>query len=242
MEKAEYEKMDALEKEHFWFIAKRKYLQIILDRFAPGGNSKVLDVGCGTGAIMDLLKSRGYFAEGVDTSEEALKFCREKGHTVQLGSADKMDYADESFDLVLASDVLEHLENDAAAVREVSRVLKKGGLFIATVPAHKYLWSYHDVALHHKRRYTKKEFSNLLKQTFDVEQLSWIHSVIFLPTLLVRGIKTVFGKNAGESDVKKINPVLNVIGKICYLPEVFCFRFFGQLPFGVSLIGVARKR
>jgi len=231
--------MDKIEHAHFWFVAKRKYLSIVLDKYFPQGG-RMLDVGCGTGAVMEFLKSRGEI-EGVDMSEEALKYCRAKGLNVRQGFADKIDYADETFDVVFALDVLEHLENDGAAVKEIHRILKTGGLFIATVPAHKFLWSYHDESLHHKRRYAKKEFEDLLSKQFRVNLISWIHACIFLPTLIMRRMKKKFGKKTGGSDVKEINRLVNGVGKLCYAPELAYFKFFGKLLFGVSLIGVAEK-
>jgi ubiquinone/menaquinone biosynthesis C-methylase UbiE len=239
MEIKEYELMDKIEHDHFWFVAKRKFISIVLDKYLPQGG-RMLDVGCGTGAVMEFLKSRGEI-EGVDMSEEALKYCRAKGLNVRQGLADKIDYPDETFDVVLALDVLEHLENDEAAINEIHRILKTGGIFIATVPAHKFLWSYHDEYLHHKRRYAKKEFEDLLGKQFKVSLVSWIHTCIFLPTLIMRGVKRFFGKNTGGSDVKEINRFVNGVGKLCYAPELACFKFFGSLPFGVSLIGVAVK-
>jgi glycosyltransferase involved in cell wall biosynthesis len=174
--------------------------------------------------------------------EAALKYCRAKGLNIRQSLADKIDYPDETFDVVFALDVLEHLENDEAAIKEINRILKTGGIFIATVPAHKFLWSYHDESLHHKRRYAKKEFEDLLGKQFKVSVVSWIHACIFLPTLIMRGAKKFFGKNTGGSDVKEINRFVNGVGKLCYAPELACFKFFGGLPFGVSLIGVAVKK
>jgi ubiquinone/menaquinone biosynthesis C-methylase UbiE len=240
METREYELMDKIEHAHFWFVAKRKFLSIVLDKYLPQGG-RMLDVGCGTGAVMEFLKSRGEI-EGVDMSEEALKYCRAKSLNVRHGLADKIDYPDETFDVVLALDVLEHLDNDGAAINEIHRILKTGGIFIATVPAHKFLWSYHDESLHHKRRYAKKEFEDLLGKQFKVSLVSWIHACIFLPTLIMRGAKKFFGKNTGGSDVKEINNFVNRVGKLCYAPELAYFKFFGGLPFGVSLIGVAVKK
>lgn len=242
MEQKEYKEMENVEKTHFWFVAKRKFLQIILDKYVPLRNIKILDVGCGTGAVLDFLKDRGFIVEGVDNNEEALKYCRNKNLSVTLGSAEKMEYPDETFDLVLALDVLEHLSDPALAVKEVFRVLKKGGLFIATVPAHQWLWSYHDVALHHYKRYSKKDFEFLLEDQFSVLLVTWVHLCILLPTILIRKIYKIFNKQTEGSDVGEIGFFVNVAGRILYWPELLFFKFFRKLPAGLSLLAVAEKK
>lgn len=242
MEQTEYKEMDIVEKNHFWFVAKRKFLQIIFKKYFPSKTLRVLDVGCGTGAVLEWVKNMGHIGEGVDNSLMALEYCREKGLKVELGTAESMNYQNETFDVVLALDVLEHLDDDKGAVLEIHRILKKGGCLIATVPAHKQLWSYHDVALHHKRRYTQAEFSDLLKEQFQIKLITWIHSCILIPTWFVRKIGNVFKNNAGGSDVKSIHPVINCLGGICYLPEFKIFKIFGKLPVGVSLLAVVEKK
>ena len=241
MNTEEYAKMDLLEKEHFWFDAKRKYLKIILKKFNLKKGLRVLDVGCGTGAVLDFLKNFGFDAAGIDMSSEALKYCRAKNLKAHYGMADKIDFPDNSFDIIFALDVLEHLDDDIGAVAEVYRVLKKDGLFIATVPAHNFLWSYHDEALHHKRRYSKGEFGELIASKFKIKLLSWIHFYIFLPISILRIIKKTTGDKASGSDVKRLNYFLNLIAKICYLPELLYFKIFNKLPVGVSLVVVAKK-
>ena len=233
--------MEMVEKNHFWFLAKRKFLAMILEKYAPTKNLRVLDVGCGTGAIMEFVKQKGFTVSGLDINLEALAYCRQAGLEVSHGLATKMDFSDNSFDIVLALDVLEHVEDDGSAVKEIGRVLKDGGIFIATVPAHKFLWSYHDKALHHWRRYEKKEIEELISRTLKIKLITWIHACIFFPTLITREIKNVFRDVARESDVKKISSVNNIFGKICYLPEFVCFKIFGKLPLGVSLLVVAKK-
>ena len=242
MEQSEYKEMENVEKNHFWFVAKRKFLQMILDKYVIQKNIRVLDVGCGTGAVLDLLKDRGFMVEGVDNNEEALKYCRNKNLNVTLGSAEKMSYPDETFDLVVALDVLEHLPEPGLATQEIYRVLKKGGVFIATVPAHQWLWSYHDVALHHYKRYSKKDFQLLLASQFNVLLVTWVHLCILLPTILIRKIYKIFNKKTEGSDVGEISFFVNVAGRIFYWPELLAFEIFGKLPAGLSLLSIVEKK
>lgn len=243
MDQAEYKEMEMVENDHFWFVAKRKFLQVALGAFASGQNLRVLDVGCGTGAVLDFLREKGYQVEGVDNNAEAIEYCRAKGLHVSMGAAEGMNYPDESFDVVLALDVLEHLKDDRAALKEIFRVLKKGGHLIATVPAHQSLWSYHDVALHHHRRYSRVEWENLfLGDQFKIKLISWLHACILLPTWIVRKVYKILNKENKGSDVKKINWLVNSIGKLCYLPELAAFRVFKKLPAGVSLLAVVEKK
>lgn len=241
MEIEEYKKMDELESKHWWFVSKREFLRITIDRFVGKlKGKKVLDVGCGTGGVLQMLEGLGAEAEGVDVSQAALEYCRHKNLKVTLGDGAKLPYPDSVFDLVISSDVLEHIENDVTAVAEIKRVLKPGGVLIATVPAHQKLFSYHDVALHHARRYSKKQFIDLLAKSFPEVNVTWIHSALLIPAAVQRVIFRYIGKK--DSDVKMNNPIINRILSIWYVVEFSIYRIFKRLPFGLSLIGAARKK
>lgn len=148
-----YEEMRALEERHWWFRGRRRLLRALLERSgaAPGG--RLLDAGCGTGGNLVAFGP----GRGVDPAAEAVEACRARGLDVVRGSLEDLPFADGSFDLVLAADVLEHVADDARALRELRRVAAPGALLVVTVPAHPRLWSAHDVALHHRRRYRRAE-------------------------------------------------------------------------------------
>lgn len=241
MEELEYIAMDKLEKEHWWFVAKRNFLVEMLSRCGiVEGN--VLDVGCGTGAVMQFLAQRKYQVEGVDMSDTALNFCVKKGLRVSKGVAEKLPYPDDSFDVVTALDVIEHVPDESPVINEIKRVLKPGGVCIATVPAHQFLWSYHDVQLHHYRRYRKDGFEKIFQNKLSIEYSSWIHCFILVPALIVRMFVKIKKIKKNESDIKDSNIFLNKIMKIFYFFELFIFRVFKRLPFGLSIIVVARKK
>lgn len=242
MEKSEYARMEAVEANHWWFKAKRQYVAQALAWFGPAtAGAKVLDVGCGTGAVMEQMKSLGYEAYGVDMSADALHYCEAKELAVTLGTAENIAYPDANFDVVLALDVLEHVPDHAAAMREIARVLKPGGIFVSTVPAHPWLFSYHDVALHHVRRYRRAEFKKILETALTVEWVSWIHAVILVPATLRRLLVKKAGAS-GESDVQPAGTAITAVFTALYALERLWWRCWRRLPFGLSLIAVAKKR
>ncbi len=243
MEIAEYKQMDQIESDHPWFVAKRKFLSVVLDKYRLSlGRLKVLDVGCGTGAVMQFLAKKNFEVYGIDPSGEALKYCTLKGLSVKKSSAEKIDFSEDSFDVVFALDVLEHLENPELAVEEIDRVLKKGGIFIMTVPAHQWLWSYHDEFLHHKKRYNRKDIINLLDKKFEIVKISWIHGFILLPAMILRFFKQFQKNKDSSSDVKPVSYLLRSVMSGAYFLEVNLFKVFNSLPFGLSLLAVAKKR
>lgn len=235
--------MDRIESDHPWFVAKRQFLSLILDKYSSSVNRlKVLDVGCGTGAVMQFLIKKNFETHGIDPSEEALKYCAFKGLSVKKSSAEEIDFPENSFDIVFALDVLEHLENPELAVEEIRRVLKKNGVFIMTVPAHQWLWSYHDEALHHQKRYNKKDIINLLDKKFEIVKISWIHGFILLPAIILRFFKRFQKNKDNGSDVKPVSYISKFIMSGVYFVEINLFKFFGKLPFGLSLLAVAKKK
>ena len=239
MEPSEYIKMAEMEDTHWWFVAKRNILKLFIKKnIGEIKGLKVIDIGCGTGAILQMISDLGADAVGVDMSHEALKFCREKNLNVVLGKGESIPFESGRFDLVLASDVLEHVDDDAGAMREIERILKPGGVFIATVPAHQWLFSAHDHLLHHRRRYSKNEFRKLLENNFEDVKISWIHSAILIPAIVQRTLtKFIKFKDSGTSG----NAYLNKVMGLWYRIELAIIEKYNKSLFGLSLIGVARK-
>jgi 2-polyprenyl-3-methyl-5-hydroxy-6-metoxy-1,4-benzoquinol methylase len=242
MELAEYQKMDELEKKHPWFIAKRNFLISELKGVLVG-KERILDIGCGTGAVMKLLSEKGYQVDGVDSSDEAIGYCRDKELKVQLGSAEETSFDSESFDVVLALDVLEHLSDDGLGVKEMARVLKAGGTAIITVPAHASLFSIHDQRLQHYRRYSRNRLIGLFEEgEWEIKKVSWIHCLILLPVALGRLLSKANLSKKESSDVNSVNGFLSKILNSFYSTELFFYNIFGTLPFGLSLLIVVQKK
>jgi len=163
MKKTEYSRMAHHERTYWWHLGRLKIINTYIANHASGKkNMKILNVGCGTGGTLNMLEKFGA-VENVDVSDEAIAFMKKSGYKVKKVEGIKLPYKDNTFDLVGAFDVLEHIEHDEDALKEWLRVLKPGGFVVMTIPAHQWLWSDHDVSLHHFRRYTTKEVKNKAK-------------------------------------------------------------------------------
>ncbi len=166
----------------------------------PNSELRILDVGCGTGANLEMLSQFGS-AEGVDVSDEALEFCRQKGLTVQKGLAETLPYPDETFDITTALDVIEHLDDDIAGLKEMHRVTKTGGYSLIFVPAFMWLWGVQDDISNHRIRYTQKQIvERLEKAGFKVERATYANFTFFAPIL---GGRTSYEGNGNQAGIRK---------------------------------------
>jgi len=234
------------ETEHFWFVGTRTVIAQTL-RQALGARvvgARVLDLGCGTGYTLTRLPE-GVRAVGLDFAPAALALSsrRASGAALVRGDATRLPFADGCFDAVLALDVLEHLDSDAEAAREIGRVLKPNGVLIATVPAFRWLWSQHDEALDHRRRYTLSEVTELLRSAgFGIERASYYNFFLFPMIAGLRAWGRLWPRQTGrvEADVaippRPINRLLSaVLGAERHILTHASF------PVGVSCLVSARK-
>src|SRR5215210_1041354 len=186
-----------VEGSHWWYIGRRRILSSFVKEICSAVKDhrpKILDVGCGTGANLVMLGEFGE-AHGIDISQDALSFCRERGlNNVRHGAAEELPYDDETFDLVTALDVVEHLDDDAAGLKEFRRVLKEDGRILLFVPAFMFLWGVQDDVSHHRRRYTLPELLKVVREAgFEVERATYANITFFLPILLVRKFMQLTG-------------------------------------------------
>lgn len=240
MQKYLYNDLYTLEDKHWWHTAKRKLVSHFLRTFLFNSNGKILDVGCGTGKNLETFSKFGT-TWGIDTSREAISFCKKRGlKNVLMGNIEKIPFQNELFDAVTALDVLEHVD-DSKALIEINRVLKKGGILIATVPAFNWLWSRWDEVLHHKRRYSGDILENILKKNkFSVVKISYMYSFLLLPVLIMRMVKNIVYKDYYPSDFKLSNEFINnLVGSITDIEKIFIIN--AKIPFGTSLILIAQK-
>jgi len=244
MQQHTYAIMDRVEDSHWWFVGRRAILEMFLRRIIQNPkskiqNSKLLDVGCGTGANLEMLSQFGT-AEGVDVSDDALEFCRKKGLTVSKGLAEKLPYPDESFDITTALDVVEHLDDDIAGLREMHRVTKEGGHALIFVPAFMWLWGVQDDISNHRIRYTKRQIVERLGRAgFSVERATYANFTFFAFILGGRTLMRLTGIKPESENNVNISSLNGLFGKI-FAAERFWLRNF-DFPFGVSIVIVARK-
>ncbi len=242
MEPIEYVNMARIEEEHFWFVQTRAMVRDALEALKLPDSIRILDLGCGTGGTIKALNGLGRFI-GLDVSEEAANFTKKKtGASVVVGEGTHLPFKDSSFDVVTVLDVLEHIDDDLTVMKEIKRVLKPNGYMIATVPAHQYLFSTHDRALHHVRRYSKREFLEKLKKVgFVIHRATYTNMLLFTPIAAVRLGKKLLLKQKGQphSDAKvPIKPVNSLLSAIMGLERRLMHHV--DLPYGVSLMVIAR--
>src|SRR6266404_899461 len=187
MEQHTYTIMYEVEGKHWWFAGRRRIITEFVEKACQAVASqrpRILDVGCGTGANLQMLAEFGD-AEGVDVSTAALDFCRARGLSqVKQGAAESLPFADASFDLVTGLDVVEHLDDDVAGLREIRRVLRPDGRAVLFVPAFMFLWGVQDDISHHRRRYTLPELKQKLRDAgLEVERASYANVTFFVPIL-----------------------------------------------------------
>ncbi|MDQ3908545.1 MAG: class I SAM-dependent methyltransferase, partial [Acidobacteriota bacterium] len=230
----------------WWFAGRRRIIEsfvstVVSELSLPAGaRPRILDVGCGTGANLELL-SRFGDAAGVDISDEALAFCRGRGLSdVRKGAAESLPFADESFDLVTALDVVEHLDDDAAGLNEMRRVLKLGGRALIYVPAFMWLWGVQDDVSNHRRRYTLPQLRAAAERAgLKIERATYANLTFFAPILagrlLMRALKL---KPASENNVN-LSALNGPLGRLFGAERHWLGRF--NFPLGVSAVVVARK-
>jgi len=242
---AEFDRMFELEQRHWWYRGRRSLVRAALDRFAGRKRPlEMLDLACATGGSMRFLGDYGSI-RGVDISEETIRLCAARGiDTIVRGDALKLPFADGSFDVVLALDAFEHFEDDGLAMSEVFRVMRKGGLLVVTVPAFMSLWSPHDEAYHHYRRYRKAQLRGRLERAgFATERMSYSSMLLFLPVLLLRRLRSLRPRPVDDATSDFAVPMpwpLEPLADLATRMEIAVEKRV-PLPFGVSLYGVMRK-
>jgi SAM-dependent methyltransferase len=233
-----------VEQSHWWHVGRRRIIATLVEEICEeikDRRPRILDVGCGTGANLLMLSKYGD-AEGVDISEDALAFCRERGlKKVKHGAAEELPFEDGSFDLVTALDVVEHIDDDVASLQEMRRVLRPDGRVLLFVPTFMFLWGLQDDVSNHRRRYRLPELHRVLEQAgFEVERSTYANITFFAPILLIRQLMRLTGLKA-ETENNINVPALNGIFGWFLGTESTILRYV-NLPFGVSGLCVARVK
>jgi SAM-dependent methyltransferase len=243
MQQHTYSIMYEVEGKHWWFAGRRRIIAGFVAKVCRDFGElrpRILDIGCGTGANLQMLGEFGA-AEGVDVSAEALDFCRTRGLAqVKQGAAESLPFADASFDLVTGLDVVEHLDDDIAGLKEMRRVLRPDGRAVLFVPAFMFLWGVQDDISHHRRRYTLPELKQKLASAgLTIERASYANITFFAPILIGRLLMRLTGLRPASENNITIGALNGLLGRILGAESWWLQRT--KFPFGVSIICVARK-
>lgn len=241
-----YKNYFEIEKNHWLMRVRRMIIDDNLNKYLTKkpNETKILDFGCGSGFFTDKLQEKGYQSFGIDISEEAIKFGELKGiKNLSVQDSHKLNYPDNNFDVVLSMDVLEHLEDESWAIKEVNRVLKSGGMFVVMVPAYKFLWGVQDEVAHHYRRYTLGNVKKIILNNgkFKIIRSSYFNTLLFMPIVLVRVISRIFKLNKRQSDFDINNPIIDKILFQIFNFERKLLRHI-KFPFGVSILLILKKK
>jgi SAM-dependent methyltransferase len=246
MNTAEYERMFEAEERQWWYAGMRAVSMAVLNGASGKGpraarGPLILDAGCGTGNNLAHLAPRGR-PIGVDLSPDALVFCRTRGVTVARANLLDLPFAEGAFDLVTSFDVLYHawVTDDRAALRELVRVLRPGGLMLLRVPALRLLWGAHDEAVHSRHRYTRAEVEALLTDAgLEVVRASYCNTFLFPLIAVRRTLDRLTGRHG--SDVEFLSPPLEWTFRRLLLTEAWLIRRGASLPVGASIVALARR-
>jgi SAM-dependent methyltransferase len=239
MDRSVYDNMAEVDGRHWWFVARRRIIEaMIAERVHPEPDARILEVGCGTGSNLALLKTFGS-VDAIEPDEEARAFAaRRSGVVIKDGTLPGgADIEDRAYDLVTLFDVLEHIPDDRGALTELSRKLKPGGRLLLTVPAMPWLWSGHDVAHHHHRRYTAASLRAVLAQSgFRPVHLTYFNSLLFPLVAAARAWGKLTGREGGDDAMP--SPAVNDALREIFAAERHVLSRF-SVPFGVSLAVIA---
>ncbi|WP_417913876.1 class I SAM-dependent methyltransferase [Candidatus Electronema sp. JM] len=241
MEPEYYIQMAAAQETHWWFSARRLIIEQMLDALKLKENSKILEIGCGTGANLKLLEKYGQVS-ATEIDSYALNYTRKFFHgNLRQGSLpDNTPFFGEKFDLICMFDVIEHVENDMAALSNISNFLSSNGMVFITVPAYQWLYGEHDRINHHYRRYTVGRLKKLTNNSgLRIIRAGYFNTILFPIALFLR----IFERIKGGKIVSEITVPANIINKIFY--RIFSAEKFilpsHSFPYGLSAFAIMEK-
>ncbi|MFL6771613.1 MAG: class I SAM-dependent methyltransferase [Sphingomicrobium sp.] len=241
MERKVYDQMAELDSRHWWFTARHRILDGIIERIVkPPTDARILELGAGTGHNLAMLSRYGRVeASELDPGARQLATERLGRPVVEAALPDLSMFPAATYDLIALLDVLEHVPDDKGSLAAIKERLKPGGALLLTVPINPWMWSAHDVAHHHHRRYRKREIEALAKGAgYEIELISPFNSLLFPPIAAVRLVGKATGKD--DSDDAMPSPMVNkVLDLVFGLERGLIGRV--PMPFGVSLVAVLRR-
>lgn len=242
MDYATYVAEAEAEETHWWFVGRRALFARELRRLGVSADARILDAGTSTGTNLRMLGEEGYRRfVGLDLSPDAIRFAAMKGlGRVEQGDVCRMPFEDASFDVVLATDIIEHVDDDLKALEEINRVLTPGGTALITVPAFQSLWGLQDVVAQHKRRYLKGPLLTQIRSAgLVVGRTYYFNYILFAPIWLARqAIRWLKVEVSSENEIN--TPALNRLLGLIFSLDIVTAPWL-RLPFGVSILAVAEK-
>ena len=240
----EFAKMEEHAETHWWYLARRKLLKFGIEAYHRCGKTiRILDLASACGN--NIIAGRKYGPTfGIDISANSIDYCKKKNiSTIVQGNVEKLPFENQSFDIIVAFDVFEHVLRDYDCIREAVRVLKDGGYLLVNVPAFMALYSKHDQAYEHLRRYTKTGLNRKLEKCrLTVISGSYWSCFILPGVLLQRKVISNFRKSPVQSDFNIEPPqVFNMIFAALSKIENWLMTRRISFPFGVSYYCIARK-
>ncbi len=237
MDQSAYIQMRDVESRHWWFRARRDILQRIIERKLgnPVG-ARILEVGCGTGGNLAMLSRFGHVT-GMEMNALAVRESMTRSAAVILHGRVPEDLPDSKYDLVALLDVLEHIEDDVALLQALRGNIAANGFLLLTVPAYTFLWSHHDIVVHHYRRYTQSRLAGVLENNgYTLRYISYFNTILFPLVAATRIVKRRLGGTS--SDLTMPGAFLNRIFYGLFASERHLLPAH-SLPFGVSIVAIA---
>ena len=241
MQRLAYDEMNNNESIHWWFVGRRSILKNVLDNYYQDSRKNVLEVGCGSGGNLHMLKAYGEIsAMELDDESRAVANSRKICNVMKGKLPDDIPF-DSGFDLVCMLDVLEHIDDDLAALHAIKKYLNINGELFITVPAYKFMWGRQDEASGHKRRYTKKLLTDVISEAgLSVKYATYFNTFLFPAIAAARILNKIIGNKSGSDISLPSKPVNNILKGIFssenwFLPGI-------QFPFGVSILLIAEQK
>ncbi|MDF7812728.1 class I SAM-dependent methyltransferase [Hymenobacter sp. YC55] len=242
----EYEiKYHQIEENYWWFQARRDMVFRLVQDLQLPRNAAILEIGCSGGPLLQRLRSSGYTdLTGIDVSEAGIAVAQQRGiPNVWCMDGTHLTFPDASFDLVVASDVLEHIEDEGQALREWARVLRPGGRLLVFVPAFQFLWGKHDEVNQHFRRYTAAQLTARVRASgLQINRSSYWNVSLFFPATIVRILKrlTSTSNRPAKDDLFAAPPLVNTLLTAFLKAENRVLQAI-DAPVGVSVFTLATK-
>jgi len=233
--------MAAHEDRHWWFVGRRAVIDRLIRSMKLPQRARILECGCGTGGNLYLLGTHGEVV-AFEPNEAARDFAKGKGSGVEILFGElpgRPEGLDGDFDLVVALDVLEHIQDDKAAFDSMLDLVRPNGTLLVTVPAIKRLWGQHDYRLHHVRRYDRNELLALVDPARADVLFVGSFNLLLLPIAVVfRVLETILGRSLGNQEVMPARPVNRVLAAIFSAERAIVTR---RLPVGLSIAMIVRR-